>query len=308
MSIGTEMPSLTGATGWLGSEPLTPAGLRGRVVLVDFWTYTCINWLRTLPYLQAWNERYGGGPFTLIGVHTPEFGFEGDIDNIRREASRLGVDYPIAADPDYAVWRAFDNHYWPARYFVDAGGRIRHRHFGEGDYENSELIIQQLLGEAGAADAGLEPVSVDAPGIEAPADWDTLRTPETYLGYLRAEREASRAADLRLNQWALTGEWDVGGQAIALGAPGGAIAFRFQARDVHLILAPPAGGSARFVVRLDGRAPGPDHGLDVDEQGAGTVIEPRLYQLLRQRGPIVERTVEIEFPDAGVEAYCFTFG
>jgi thiol-disulfide isomerase/thioredoxin len=308
VSIDTQMPSLAGATGWLNSEALAPADLRGRVVLVDFWTYTCINWLRTLPYLRAWNRRYAGQPFVLVGVHTPEFGFEGDVDNIRREAGRLGVDYPIAVDPDYTVWRAFDNHYWPALYFADADGRIRHRHFGEGDYESSELIIQQLLAEAGGADSGLEPVSVDAPGIEAPADWETLRTPETYLGYLRAERQAPRASDLRLNQWALAGDWDVGGQAVALRKPGGVISVRFQARDVHLILAPPPGGAARFRVRLDGRAPGDDHGLDVDAQGAATVSEPRLHQLVRQRGPIVERTIEIEFPDAGVEAYCFTFG
>ena len=316
------MPSLDGATDWLNSPSLTAAGLRGRVVLVDFWTYTCINWLRTLPYLRAWAERYQDHGLVVIGVHTPEFDFEHDLDNVRREAKRLRVAYPIAVDSDYAIWDAFDNHYWPALYVVDAQGQIRHHRFGEGDYDRSEQIIQRLLTDAGSSGVVQDLVAVEAGGVEAEADWDSLWSPENYLGYARSENFASAngavldtpqvyaiPGRLRLNQWALAGAWTVKRQAIGLNAPDGGIVYRFHARDLHLVMGPATPGTpVRFRVLLDGQPPGAAHGTDVDEAGDGTVTHPRLYQLIRQPDPITERTFEITFLDPGVQAYAFTFG
>lgn len=322
LPIEGHLPSFEGATGWLGSEPLTPADLRGRPVLVEFWTFTCINWLRTLPYVRAWFEKYRGDGLVVLGVHTPEFDVERDTERVRRAAEEMSIDYPIAVDSDYRVWRAFDNNYWPALYFADADGQIRHHRFGEGDYEKSEIVIQRLLAAAGAGQGGRELVSVDGPGSEAPADWDHLRSGEAYIGYLRAEgfaspggvardtpREYALPDDLRLNHWALTGDWTVGGQPAVLNAPDGGIAHRFHARDLHLVLAPPPDDRpVRFRVRLDGEPPGADHGVDIDADGEGTVTEPRLYQLIRQRRGIADHTFEITFLDPEVRAYVFTFG
>jgi thiol-disulfide isomerase/thioredoxin len=316
------MPSLEGATGWLNSPPLTTAGLRGRVVVIDFWTYTCINWLRTEPYVRAWAEAYGKAGAVVLGVHTPEFPFERDVDNVRRAVQDRRITYPVAVDSDYAIWTAFANMYWPALYVVDAQGYIRYHHFGEGAYEESEQVIRQLLGEAGAGDTVPAPVTVDARGIEAPADWTDLRSAENYLGSDRTENFASPEAaatgiprryttrpGLALNHWALSGEWTVQPDAVLSGEPGGRIACRFSARDVHLVMAPAAPGApVRFGVRIDGRPPGRDHGDDVDDDGTGTVTEPRLYQLIRQRGPVAERTFEITFLDPGAQAFAFTFG
>ena len=322
LPVEAELPSLSGATGWLNSPPLTAAGLRGSVVLVDFWTYTCINWIRQLPYVRAWAGKYQDQGLVVIGAHTPEFTFEGNADNVRRAARDMRVDYPIAIDSDYAIWRAFRNHYWPALYFADARGRIRHHQFGEGGYEQSERVIQQLLAEAGSGSAGQGLVSVDAHGVEAAADWDTLQSPENYAGYERTENFASPGglvpgqrhgyaapARLRLNQWALSGDWTAERQAVLLNTASGRIAYRFHARDLHLVMGPAApGASARFGVLLDGQPPGAAHGLDVDGQGTGTVTEQRLYQLIRQPGPVTEHTFEITFLDPGVQAYVFTFG
>jgi thiol-disulfide isomerase/thioredoxin len=322
LPIEGAMPSLGGAIEWLNSEPLTAAGLHGNVVLISFWTYTCINWLRTLPYVRAWAEKYKDQGLVVIGVHTPEFEFEQNIDNVRRAAKDLRVDYPIAIDSGYAIWRAFDNHYWPALYFVDAQGRIRHHHFGEGQYEQSEMIIQRLLAEAGIGDIGQELVSVEGSGVEAAADWSSLRSPENYVGYARTENFASPGgvafdtrrvyaapARLRLNQWALEGDWTVGRQATLLNQASGKIANRFHARDLHLVMGPAARGTTvRFRVLVDGQPAGAAHGLDVDDQGNGTASEPRMYQLIRQPQPIADRLFEIEFLDPGVEAYAFTFG
>jgi thiol-disulfide isomerase/thioredoxin len=316
------LPSLGGATGWLNSQPLTADGLRGKVVLASFWTYTCINWLRSLPYVRAWAEKYKDHGLVVIGVHTPEFGFERNVDNVRRAAKDMRVDYPIAIDSDYAIWTAFDNHYWPALYFVDAQGRIRHHQFGEGEYEQSEMIIQQLLAEAEVGGISQELVSVDASGVEAAADWGSLRSPENYVGYERTENFASPGgvvfdmrhvyaapARLRLNEWALSGNWTVERQATMLNTADGRIACRFHARDLHLVMGPAARGtSVRFRVLVDGQPPGAAHGGDVDDQGKGTVTEQRLYQLIRQRGPVTEHTFEIAFLEPGVEAYAFTFG
>jgi thiol-disulfide isomerase/thioredoxin len=322
LPIEGDLPSLDGATEWLNSAPLTADGLRGKVVLVDFWTYTCINWLRSLPYVRAWSEKYKDQGFVVIGVHTPEFEFESDIDNVRRAAADMRVDYPIAIDNDYAIWSAFDNHYWPALYFVDAQGHIRHHQFGEGDYEQSEMIVQQLLTEAGIDGIGHELVSVDARGVEAAADWGSLESPENYVGYERTENFASPGgaildqprvyaapARLRLNDWGLSGDWTVAEQSTALNQANGSIAYRFHARDLHLVMGPAARGApVRFRLLLDGRPPGAAHGIDVDDQGSGTVTEQRLYQLVRQPGPVTERTFEITFLDPGVRAYAFTFG
>ena len=316
------LPSLAGATEWLNSPPLTAAGLRGKVVLVQFWTYTCINWLRTLPYVRAWAETYKDRGLVVIGVHTPEFDFEHDLDNVRRAAKDLRVDHPIAIDNDYAVWSAFDNSYWPALYFVDAQGQIRHHHFGEGRYEQSEMIVQQLLTEAGRSGIDDDLVTVDASGVEAAADWDSFWSPENYLGYERTENFASSEgsvldtshvyatpARLRLNHWALAGDWTVQRQAIVLNEADGRIVYRFHARDLHLVMRPAAPGTpVRFRVRIDGQPPGAAHGTDVDDQGNGTVTEQRLYQLVRQPGPVTERSFEITFLDPGVQAYAFTFG
>jgi hypothetical protein len=315
-------PELDGANAWLNSEPLTPAGLRGKVAVVQFCTFSCVNWLRTVPYVRAWDERYRDDGLVVIGAHTPEFEFEHDVEKIRSALVEMDVRHPIAVDNDYAVWRAFDNNYWPALYFVDAQGRMRHHHFGEEDYERSERVIQQLLTEAGAGgvDGGL--VSVDAGGVYAPADWDTLGSPETYVGYARAAGFASPGGvvpdrshayvepqELELNQWALSGDWTVGGQPTQLNEPGGRIVHRFHARDVNLVMGAQEGaGSARFQVRIDGEPPGGAKGLDVDEEGNGTVAEERLYQLIRQPGNDSDRTLEITFLDSGVQAYVFTFG
>jgi thiol-disulfide isomerase/thioredoxin len=322
LPIEGELPSLSGATAWLNSPPLSAADLRGKVVLFDFWTYTCINWLRTLPYVRAWAEKYKEHGVVVIGVHTPEFSFEHDLDNVRRATRDMQVSYPIAIDNDYAIWSAFDNHYWPALYLVDAQGHIRSHHFGEGAYEQSEMMLQHLLAEAGIGDIDDALVSVDAQGAEVAADWDSLRSAENYVGYERTENFASPGdavldtphvyaapARFSLNQWALAGEWTVGEQAIVLNKANGRIAYRFHARDLHLVMGPAARGkSVRFRVRIDGQAPGTAHGSDVDEQGNGTATNQRLYQLIRQPKPIADRLFEIEFLDAGVEAFAFTFG
>ena len=322
LPVEGSMPSLDGATGWLNSPPLTVAGLRGRVVLVKFWTYTCINWLRTLPYVRAWADKYQDQGLVVLGVHTPEFDVEHDLDNVRRAVKELRVHYPVAVDNDYTIWSAFDNHYWPALYLVDAQGKIRHHRFGEGGYEESEMILQQLLAEAGSGGIGQDLVSVDPTGVEAAADWDSLRSPENYLGYQRTENFTSAdgavldtphvyalPTRLRLNQWALAGDWTVKRQAIVLNAPDGGIVYRFHARDLHLVMGPATPGTpVRFRVLLDGQPPAAAHGTDVDEAGDGTVTRPRLYQLIRQPGPITERTFEITFLDPGVQAYAFTFG
>lgn len=316
------MPPLDGAVEWLNSPPLTTAGLRGKVVVVDFWTFSCINWLRTLPHVRAWADKYGKQGLVVIGVHTPEFEFEKNLDDIRQAASDMKVAYPVAIDSDYGVWRAFKNEYWPALYIVDAQGRIRYHHFGEGDYEQSERVIQQLLSEAGVGAIGRELVSVEGRGAEAAADWEHLQSPETYVGYARGERFASRGgvvadqprayaapARLKLNEWALSGDWTVGKQFALLNKPNGRIAFRFHGRDLHLVMGPAVRGApVRFRVLVDGQAPRGDHGLDVDEQGNGTMTQPRLHQLIRQRGPIVDHQFEIEFLDPGAQAYSFTFG
>jgi thiol-disulfide isomerase/thioredoxin len=302
--IDSALAAFDRAPVWLNSEPLTAGGLRGRVVLVDFWTYSCVNWLRTLPYVGAWAETYRDRGLVVVGVHAPEFGFEHDLDNVRRAAGELGVGYPVVIDNDFAIWRSFENHYWPAVYLVDRDGRVRFHHFGEGAYEETERAIQQLLGVDEAT------VHVDAGGLAEAADWDTLGSPETYLGHARGERRSDQSADgLALNHWALAGEWSVSEEAAVLDAAPGSIAYRFQARDLNLVLAPPASGApARFAVFLDGQPPGDDHGLDVDESGEGAVDEPRMYQLVRQRGGTAERDFEITFLDPDVRAYVLTFG
>jgi thiol-disulfide isomerase/thioredoxin len=322
LPVEGELPSFDGATGWLNSPPLTPADLRGRVVLAGFWTYTCINWLRQLPYLRAWARKYSGQGLVVVGVHTPEFAFERNPDNVSRAVREMRIDYPVAIDSDYGVWSAFDNHYWPALYFADAEGLIRHHHFGEGEYQQSEMVIQQLLAEAGFSGAGHELVSVDARGAEAPADWAALRSPENYTGYERTENFASPGgavlgkrhaypapAELGLNHWALSGDWTMEGQAVTLNEAGGQIVYRFHARDLHLVMGPAQHGtSVRFRVLVDGEAPGAAHGADADEQGHGTVTEQRLHQLIRQPGPITDRTFDITFLDPEVQAFAFTFG
>jgi thiol-disulfide isomerase/thioredoxin len=299
------MPSLEGATEWVGSEPLGPGELRGHVVLVNFWTLTCINWLRTEPYVRAWSNTYRDDGLVVLGVHTPEFSFEHEIDLVRQATKERDIDYPVVVDNDYAVWDAFSNRYWPALYFVDAEGIIRDTHFGEGRYEQSEREIQRLLG------VERELVSVEGVGVEAEADWDHLGTPETYLGYARGEQPAS--ADeiperLRLNSWALAGEWTVGPEKVMLDQAGGSIAYRFHARDAHLVLSHGAEDPIPFRVLLDGEAPGPSHGVDVDEDGTGLLREGRMYQLVREHDAVRERTLEITFLEAGAEAYVFTFG
>jgi hypothetical protein len=322
LPVEGELPSFGGATQWLNSPPLTPDGLRGNVVLANFCTYTCINWLRQLPYVRAWAGKYSGHGLVVIGVHTPEFPFEKDVGNVRRSLADMRVGYPVAMDNDYAIWRAFSNNYWPALYFTDAQGRIRHHYFGEGEYAQSEMVIQQLLAEAGVQDVDLDMVAPEARGIEAAADWATLRSPENYTGYDRTENFASPGgavpgrphrytapAGLRLNHWALSGDWTAGAGTVALDAADGTIAYRFQARDLHLVMGPAArGGSVRFRVLLDGQPPGAAHGIDADEQGHGTVTEQRLHHLIRQPGPVTERTFAITFLDPGLEAYSFTFG
>ena len=322
LPVEGRLPGFDGATGWLNSAPLTTEELQGKVVLVDFWTYTCINWLRTLGYVRAWAEKYADHGLVVIGVHTPEFPFERDVDNVRRAADEMAVSYPVALDSDYAIWSAFVNRYWPAVYIADAEGRIRHHQFGEGGYEECERVVQRLLSEAGrdGVDDGL--VSVAPDGFEAQADWSNLKTPETYLGYEQRQSFASpgdAAIDeprsyvvpepLNLNEWALAGDWTIASRASVLNRADGRIAFRFHARDVHLVMGPrERGASVPFRVLLDGEPPGDAHGLDVDEQGEGTLAQQRLHQLIRQRGSITDRTFEITFLAPGAEAYCFTFG
>jgi thiol-disulfide isomerase/thioredoxin len=322
LPVEGHLPSLRGATAWLNSPPLTPEELRGRVVLVDFCTFTCINWLRTVPYVRAWARKYAGHGLVVLGVHTPEFEVEHNLANIRRALAKRELEYPIAVDNDYTVWNAFSNHYWPALYFVDAAGAIRDHHYGEGRYEESERVIQRLLAAAGAT--GLESglVSVEGAGAEAPADWDDIRSPETYVGHLQGEGFASPGEPaydrghvyavpdrLGLNQWALEGSWTIGRQTATLNEAGGRIVYRFHARDLHLVLGTQAPGShVRFRVTIDGEPPGDDHGTDVDGDGNGTVDEPRLYQLVRQRRPVEDRTFAVAFEEPGVQAYVFTFG
>ena len=321
LPVEGHLPGFDGATGWLNSPPLTAADLGGKVVLVDFWTYTCINWLRTLGYVRAWAEKYADQGFVVVGVHTPEFPFERDIDNVRQAAQDMQVEYPIALDSDYAVWQAFSNHYWPAVYIADTDGRIRHHHFGEGGYEECERVVQQLLREAGR-EVGDDLVSVADDGFEAQADWSNLESPETYLGYDQGQNFASPGGakldqprtyvapdPLRLNGWALSGDWTVERGASVLNGADGRIVFRFHARDVNLVMGPPARGtSVPFRVLVDGQPPRDAHGLDVDDQGSGTVTQQRLYQLIRERGAITDHIFEIAFLAPGAEAYCFTFG
>jgi thiol-disulfide isomerase/thioredoxin len=303
-SRSSALSALDGAHVWLNTEPLAAAGLRGRVVLVDFWTYSCVNWLRTLPYVRAWHERYRDRGLVVVGVHAPEFGFEHDLANVRRATGELDVGYPVVIDNDFTIWRSFDNHYWPAVYLVDGDGHVRFHHFGEEAYEETERAIQQLLG------VDEELVRVDAGGVAEAADWDALRSPETYVGYVRGERRSARRADeLALNQWTLGGEWAVDEESAVLEAAGGSIAYRFEGRDLNLVLTPPASGApVRFAVLLDGGPPDGDHGVDVEESGEGSLSEPRMYQLVRQSGPVRPRTFEITFLDPGVRAYVFTFG
>jgi thiol-disulfide isomerase/thioredoxin len=322
LAVEGEMPSLGGGVGWLNSQPLTAGGLRGKVVLVDFWTYTCVNWRRTLPYVRAWAEKYKDHGLVVIGVHTPEFSFEHNVDNIRWALRDMRISYPVAIDSDYGIWNAFHNEYWPALYFVDARGKIRHHQFGEGEYEQAERVIQQLLTEAGASGFGHDLVSVVPQGAEVAADGRTLGSPESYVGYAQSQNFASLGGTARdkargytvpvrleLNHWALAGDWTVGKEAIVPNQAGGRIAYCFHARDVNLVMGPTAQGKpVRYRVTVDGKPPGAAHGADVDEQGNGTAVEARLYQLIRQPGPIVDRQFEIEFLDAGGEAFDFTFG
>ncbi|WP_345761243.1 redoxin domain-containing protein [Diaminobutyricibacter sp. McL0608] len=310
-----------GATAWLNSPVLTTEALRGKVVLVDFWTFTCINWLRTRGYVRAWADKYREQGLVVIGVHTPEFPFEGELDNVRWAVKEMRIDFPVAVDTEYGVWNAFANHYWPAIYLADAQGRIRYHHFGEGEYEEGERVIQQLLREAGAEGIGDDLVSVPDEGVEAQADWAHLESPETYLGYEQGRNFVSEGeaafgrphryaspGPLELNQWSLSGDWTIESGAGLVNRAGGSIVFRFHARDANLVLAPPPGEHARFRVTVDGRDPGTGHGLDIDEHGEGTIVEPRMYQLLRLAGPAVDRTFEITFLDPGARAYVFTFG
>jgi len=322
LPVEGEFPSLGGATAWLNSPPLTPEGLRGKVVLVDIWTYTCINWLRTLPYVRAWAAKYKDQGLVVIGVHTPEFQFEKDLDNVRRAVKDMRVAYPVAIDSDYAVWRAFNNSAWPAVYLIDAQGRVRYRHFGEGEYERTEQTIQQLLAEAGNGAIGRDLVAAEGRGVEAAADWANLRSAETYLGSEKTENFASPGGTgfgerrvyavpsrLVLNHWALAGDWTMQSGSVVLNKANGRIAYRFHARDVNLVMGPAARGAAvRFRVLIDGKPPGVAHGADVDELGNGTVSEQRLHQLVRQSQPIAEREFTIEFLDSGAEAFDFTFG
>ncbi|MNU64893.1 Thiol-disulfide oxidoreductase YkuV [compost metagenome] len=314
------MPPLTGATEWINSPPLTNEQLRGKVVLVDFWTYSCINCVRTIPYVRAWAEKYRDQGLVVIGVHTPEFAFEKSPANVRDAVRRFGVTYPVAMDNAFAIWRAFDNRYWPAHYFIDAKGNIRYHHFGEGDYEHSERVIQQLLKEAGAANVDQAVVQVRAQGAEAAATAE-VASPETYVGYARAKHFASpggfgfdvrktyATASLKLNDWSLSGDWIVRSEHADLQATGGRLAFRFKARDLHLVMGPSSMGQpVRFRVRIDGHAPGADAGVDIDAQGLGRIDSQRLYQLVRQSGGARERTFEIEFLDPGVQVFAFTFG
>jgi cytochrome c biogenesis protein CcdA/thiol-disulfide isomerase/thioredoxin len=322
LPVEGSLPSLSGAVEWLNSPPLTPAELKGKVVLVDFWTYSCINCLRSIPYVRAWADKYKDQGLVVIGVHAPEFAFEKNIGNVKQAVAKLKIDYPVAVDNDYAIWRAFNNEYWPADYFIDATGKIRHHFFGEGDYAESEKVIQQLLAEAGRGNLPVDMVSVTATGAEAASDAADVKSPETYVGFARSENFASpggavgdkphdyATGDLsRLNDWGLSGDWTIGGQSASLNKTDGAIAFRFHARDLHLVLGPSADGKpVRFRVTIDGAKPGESHGADINADGEGTVTDHRLYQLVRQSGPVVDRTFTIQFLDPDVQAYAFTFG
>jgi cytochrome c biogenesis protein CcdA/thiol-disulfide isomerase/thioredoxin len=322
LPVEGSLPSLSGAVEWLNSPPLTPAELKGKVVLVDFWTYSCINCLRSIPYVRAWADKYKDQGLVVIGVHAPEFAFEKNIGNVKQAVAKLKIDYPVAIDNDYAIWRAFNNEYWPADYFIDAKGQIRHHFFGEGDYSESEKVIQQLLAEAGRGNLPVDMVSVSATGAEAASDAADVKSPETYIGFARSENFASpggavgdtphvyATGDLsRLNDWGLSGDWTVGGQSAALNKADGAISFRFHARDLHLVLGPSADGKpVRFRVTIDGEKPGESHGADINSDGEGTVTDHRLYQLVRQSGPVMDHTFSIQFLDPDVQAYAFTFG
>src|SRR6202522_530401 len=322
LPVEGSLPSLSGAVQWLNSPPLTPEQLKGKVVLVDFWTYSCINCLRSIPYVRAWADKYKDQGLVVIGVHAPEFAFETNIYNVNQAVAKLKIDYPVAIDNDYAIWRAFKNEYWPADYFIDANGKIRHHFFGEGDYAESEKVIQQLLAEAGKGNLPADMVTVSATGAEAASDAADVKSPETYIGFARSENFASpggpvgdnpheyATGDLsHLNDWGLAGDWTVGGQSATLNKTDGAIAFRFHARDLHLVLGPGADGKpVRFRVTIDGAAPGESHGADVNSDGGGMVTDHRLYQLVRQSGPVIDRTFTIQFLDPDVQAYAFTFG
>lgn len=319
--IEGQLPGLEGATAWLNSAPLSPDDLAGRVVLASFGTYTCINWIRSLPYVRAWADKYGSSGLAVIGIQTPEFDFEADLANVERALKEMNVIYPVAVDNDYAIWQAFDNHYWPALYFVDAEGHIRHHHFGEGDYEQSEMVIQTLLREAGAkVEQGL--VRIAPEGVEAPADWQSLGSAETYLGYGRTTGFASPGGispdqrhvystpnELRRNQWALSGDWWVREVPALSNRTGDSISYRFHARDVHLVMGPPNHQPpVRFRVTLDEGPPGAAHGIDINRNGEGIADYQRMYQLVRHPGPIEDSLVSIEFLDPDVEAFVFTFG
>jgi cytochrome c biogenesis protein CcdA/thiol-disulfide isomerase/thioredoxin len=321
LAVEGGFPPLSGAVEWLNSPPLTREGLKGKVVLIDFWTYSCINCLRSIPYVKAWAEKYKDHGLVVIGVHTPEFAFERKVSNVRAAVADLKIEYPVAIDNEYGIWRAFDNQFWPAHYFIDARGRIRYHHFGEGEYDESERVLQRLLAEAGDKDYSTDFVTVSASGAQAAPDTNDVRSPETYIGYNRAdnfvspgglvpdERHDYAEVSLALNQWSLAGDWTVGAEEGLLNKPGGRIAYRFHARDLHLVLGPAANNEpVRFRVTIDGAPPGEDHGADIDTNGRGMVDGQRLYQLIRQNGAISDRTFEIEFLDPGVQAYAFTFG
>jgi cytochrome c biogenesis protein CcdA/thiol-disulfide isomerase/thioredoxin len=322
LPVEGSLPSLSGAVQWLNSPPLTAEQLKGKVVLVDFWTYSCINCLRSIPYVHAWADKYKDQGLVVIGVHAPEFAFEKNIYNVNQAVAKLKINYPVAVDNDYAIWRAFKNEYWPADYFIDAKGQIRHHFFGEGDYAESEKVIQQLLAEAGKGNMPTDIVSVNATGAEAASDAADVQSPETYIGFARSENFASPGGAVgdsphvyatgelkQLNDWGLSGDWTIGGQSATLNKTDGAISFRFHARDLHLVLGPSASGKpVRFRVTVNGSAPGESHGADVNAGGEGTVTDHRLYQLVRQGGPVMDRTFTIQFLDPGVQAYAFTFG
>ena len=318
---GSPLSGLTGATGWINSAPLTAKQLKGKVVLVDIWDYSCINCIRAIPYIRAWAEKYKSSGLVVIGVHTPEFDVEKELPNVQRAVKKFGITYPVALDNDQAIWNAFHNQYWPAHYFLDAKGKVRYQHFGEGEYEQSERWIQSLLKEANAKPMATATVSVQGQGAEAAPDMNDVRSPETYIGYARADHFASGSLrhdmeqsyaepkQLHLNEWGLAGTWTDHQQVAVLGAAGGKILFRFHARDLHLVLGPAGKGkSVRFRVTIDGQAPGQNHGADTDAQGNGVVTEHRLYQLIRQKGAIADYTFAIEFLDPGVQAFSFTFG
>jgi len=321
LPIEGRAPALSGAVDWLNGKPLTPDDLKGKVVLVDFWTYSCINCIRSIPYVRAWAEKYKDQGLVVVGVHSPEFAFEKNIANVRNAVSDLKIDYPVAIDNNFAIWRAFKNQYWPAHYFIDANGNIRHHHFGEGNYDRSEHVIRKLLTEAGKANVTDEMVSVSGSGVEAASVFANVASPETYVGYARAANFVSAGETARnaahdysgeprtLNQWSLNGNWTIRAEHAALNAAGGSIAYRFRARDLHLVLGPGADGKPiRFRVTIDGKEPGDAHGTDVAPDGSGTVTGEKLYQLVRQNGDIQERTFAIEFLDPGVKAYAFRFG